>query len=30
LLVRRQSAFDEGIQLVRVWMMPGLKKFAHS
>jgi hypothetical protein len=30
LLVRRQGALDEGVKLVRVWMLPGLEKFAHS
>jgi hypothetical protein len=30
LFVRRQSVFDEGVELVRVWMVPGLKEFAHS
>ncbi len=29
-LVRRQSVFDEGAQLVRVWMLPGLYEFAHG
>jgi hypothetical protein len=30
LLVSRQSVFDEGVELVRVWMVPGLKEFAHD
>ena len=30
LLVRGQGALDEGVELVRVWMLPGLEKFAHS
>jgi hypothetical protein len=30
LLVRGQGVLDEGIKLVRVWMLPGLKNFAHS
>jgi hypothetical protein len=29
-LVRGQGALDEGAELVRVWMMPGLEEFAHS
>jgi hypothetical protein len=29
-LVRRQRVFDEGVELVRVWMVPGLEEFAHS
>jgi hypothetical protein len=29
LLVRRQSVFDEGAELIRVWVLPGLEKFAH-
>jgi hypothetical protein len=29
-LMKRQSVFDEGVELVRVWMMPGLKEVAHS
>jgi hypothetical protein len=29
-LMKRQSMFDEGVELVRVWMMPGLKEVAHS
>jgi hypothetical protein len=29
-LVGRQCVFDEGVELVRVWMMPGLEEFAHS
>jgi hypothetical protein len=28
--VRRQSVFDEGVELIRVWMVPGLEEFAHS
>jgi hypothetical protein len=30
LLVRGQGVLDEGVELVRVWMLPGLEKFAHS
>src|SRR5271156_5465807 len=30
LLMLRQGVFDEGVELVRVWMLPGLEKFAHS
>ena len=30
LLMRGQGVFDEGAELVRVWMLPGLKNFAHS
>jgi hypothetical protein len=30
LFVWRQRVFDEGIELVRVWMLPGLEEFAHS
>jgi hypothetical protein len=29
LLVRRQSVLDEGAELIRVWMLPGLEKVAH-
>jgi hypothetical protein len=29
-LESRQCVFDEGVELVRVWMMPGLEEFAHS
>ncbi|HWW23085.1 MAG TPA: hypothetical protein VNY78_04230 [Edaphobacter sp.] len=29
-LMKRQSMFNEGVELVRVWMMPGLKEVAHS
>jgi hypothetical protein len=28
--VWRQGVFDEGVELVRVWMVPGLEEFAHS
>jgi len=28
--VRRQRVFDEGVELVRVWMVPGLEEFAHG
>jgi hypothetical protein len=28
--MRGQGVFDEGVELVRVWMVPGLDKFAHS
>jgi hypothetical protein len=28
--VSRQGVFDEGVELVRVWMVPGLEEFAHS
>ena len=28
-LVPRQSVFDEGVELVSVWMMPGLEEVAH-
>src|SRR5258708_29283010 len=30
LLVSRQSVFDKSVELVRVWMVPGLKEFAHD
>ena len=30
LLVRRQGVLYESVELVRVWMLPGLEKFAHS
>lgn len=30
LLMRGQGVFDEGAELVRVWMLPGLKNFAHG
>ena len=30
LLVRRQSVFDEGTELVSVRMLPGLEELAHS
>jgi hypothetical protein len=30
LLVEGQSVFHEGVELVRVWMLPGLDEFAHS
>src|ERR1700722_19290553 len=30
LLMRGQSVLDKGVELVRVWMLPGLKSFAHS
>ena len=30
LLVRRQGMFDECAELIRVWMLPGLEKFAHT
>ena len=30
LLMRGQSVLDEGVELVRVWMLPGLEKFAHG
>ncbi len=30
LFMRGQGVFDEGVELVRVWMLPGLEKFAHS
>ncbi len=30
LLVCGQSVLDEGVKLIRVWMLPGLEKFAHS
>ena len=30
LQMRRQSVFDEGAELIRVWMLPGLEEFAHS
>jgi hypothetical protein len=30
LQMRRQSMFDECVELVRVWMLPGLEEFAHS
>src|SRR5580698_879869 len=30
LLVRGQGALEERVKLVRVWMLPGLEKFAHS
>ena len=30
LLMRGQGVLDEGVELVRVWMLPGLKNFAHS
>jgi hypothetical protein len=29
-LMKRQSMFNEGVELVRVWMMPELEKVAHS
>ena len=29
-LVGRQNVLDEGAELVRVWMMPGLEEVAHS
>ena len=29
-LMKRQSMFNEGVELVRVWMMPGLEEIAHS
>jgi len=30
MLVRRQSVFDEGVELVRVWMVLGLEEVAHG
>ena len=30
LLMRGQRVLDKGVELVRVWMLPGLEKFAHS
>ncbi len=30
LLMRGQSVLGERVELVRVWMLPGLKNFAHS
>jgi hypothetical protein len=27
--VVRQRVFDEGVELVRVWMVPGLEEIAH-
>jgi hypothetical protein len=30
LLMRGQCVLDQGVELVRVWMLPGLKNFAHS
>ena len=30
LLMLGQRVLDEGVELVRVWMLPGLEKFAHS
>src|SRR5580700_2594619 len=29
LLMRRQNVFNEGAELIRVWMLPGLEEFAH-
>jgi hypothetical protein len=29
-LMRRQRVLNEGVELVRVWMEPGLMKFAHG
>ena len=30
LLMRGQSVLNEGVELVRVWMLPGLDEFAHG
>jgi hypothetical protein len=29
-LMRRQRVLNEGVELVRVWMEPGLEAFAHG
>ena len=30
LLMRRQRVLNKSVELVRVWMLPGLENFAHS
>jgi hypothetical protein len=29
-LMRRQRVLNEGVELVRIWMVPGLVEFAHG